>query len=40
VIDVLERIDEAGGCSRPILEEEYGSRTINTLLEAGLLTDA
>jgi putative mycofactocin binding protein MftB len=40
VIDVLERIEERGGCGRPALEDEFGSRTVDTLLEAGMLTHA
>jgi putative mycofactocin binding protein MftB len=38
VIEVLERVDERGGCGRSSLEEEFGSRTVDTLLEAGILT--
>jgi putative mycofactocin binding protein MftB len=37
VIEVLERVD-GGGCGRSSLEDEFGSRTVDTLLEAGVLT--
>jgi hypothetical protein len=40
VIDILEWINEEGGCSYPSLEDEYSPQTIDTLLESGVLTRA
>lgn len=38
VIDVLERVDEQGGRGREPLENEFSVGTVETLLEAGILT--
>lgn len=38
VIEVLERVEEREGCRRSLLEDEFGARTVNTLLEAGIIT--
>ncbi len=39
VIDVLKRIDENEGCTRASLEQEFGVKTVDTLLAAGILAD-
>jgi len=37
VIDVLEHVDQAGGCPRSALESEFGAETVRTLVDAGFL---
>ncbi|MFB6296364.1 MAG: mycofactocin biosynthesis chaperone MftB2 [Halobacteriales archaeon] len=38
VIDVLERVERGDGCRRSALDDEFGAGTVDTLLEAGILT--
>jgi putative mycofactocin binding protein MftB len=38
VIDVLERVDERDGCRIATLDDEFGAGTVDTLLQAGILT--